>query len=401
MANLGRKALFSTVTALLIALPATASAAAQDRRSGSNTLGACATFAADGTSAAVTFDANSISLDITAPAGKSSHLSLPLRNKTQVINRSIYPGSPNTCDAYFDHDGDLIAIGVDNLQVGVADLKTMKWVGDWVVQADIGIASPSLLGFLEGTTSLVVGGEAPAEGGKGIHWGLYAATIYDPDGKQSMPLRVLRYAPDGHMISRFPDAGHNRLWVFRCEWMEGPLSRQPLCPIASANMTQNQPWSPEFVPSAQGRKRSDLWFPPTMFATLDLNEVVFGQGTAIWAVNTETQAIHRYVLPEQPHFPSFEQIGRRAALSPDGQVMALDIYRSRLAFPFLVDNYVFQGTDIAVIQIDPLRSLGVLKYGRTGYVPGFAIDHREGRITVLIYRHGRWERVDLTSSSQH
>ena len=390
--------LLRTVIVLLISLLATGSSLAnQNHKPGGNVLGACATFAADGKAAVVTFDTTNVSVDITDPSGKSSHLSLPLRYQTVITNRSLYPGSPNACDAYFDREGDLVAIGIDNLQVSVADVKTMKWIGDWDA-ANAGIASPSLAGFLEGTTSLVVVGEPPAEGGKGIHWGLYATALFDPSGKQLIPLRIQRYAPDGHLFRRFADASHNRLWVFRCEPVNAPMSRQPLCPVASTSITGNQPWSPEFVPSIQGWSRDNLWFPPSAFVAPDLNLIVFGEGTTVWAVNKEAQAIRRYVLPRRPHFPSFEQIDGRAALSSDGQVVAVAVNRSRLAFPFLVDNYVFQGTDIAVIQIDPLRLLGVLRYGRTAYAPGFAIDHRQGRVTVLVYRHNRWERDEVNGA---
>jgi len=395
------------MAAVGLSLLATTCLADQNHNLGGNVLGACATFAADGKSAAVTFDANSLSLDITDPLGKSSHLSIPLRYKLQITNRSLYPGSPNACDVYFDREGDLVAIGIDNLQVGIADVKTMEWIGDWD-EANAGIASPSFAGFIEGTNSLVVAGEPPAEDSKGIHWGLYATAVFDPSGKQLTPLRIQRYAPDGHMFRRFADGGHNRLWVFRCELVDAPMSRQPLCPVASTSLTGNQqPSSPEFVPSMQKWNRVDLWFYPSAFAAPDLNTIVFGEGTTIWAVNTEAQTIHRLVLPKRPHFPSFEEIGDQVALSPDGQVVAVTVNRSRLAFPFLVDNYVYQGTDIAVIQIDPLRLLGVLRYGRTVYAPtvqgpkpGFAIDHRQGRVTALVYRHGRWEREEFNGVPQ-
>lgn len=388
--------LLRTMIVLLIPLLATTSLADQERKPGGNVLGACATFAADGKAAVVTFDTTNVSLDITDLSGKSSHLSLPLRYKTQITNRSLYPGSPNACDTYFDREGELVAISIDNLQVGVADVKTLKWIGDWD-EANAGFASPSLDGFLEGTTSLVVVGEPSAEDGKGIHWGLglYATALFDPSGKQLMPLQIQRNAPDGHIFLRFADGSHNRLWVFRCEIVDAPMSRQPLCPVASTSITGNQPWSPEFAPSIQGLNPVDLWFHPIAFVAPDLDLIVFGQGTTVWAVNTEAQAIRRYVLPRRHFFPNFEEIDGRAALSSDGQVVAVAVNRYRLAFPFLVDNYVFQRTDIAVIQIDPLRLLGVLRYGRTAYAPGFAIDHRQGRVTVLVYRHGRWERDEV------
>lgn len=223
--------------------------------------------------------------------------------------------------------------------------------------------------------------------------------MFDPNGGQLMPLRIQRYADDGNIFHRFADASHNRLWVFRCEPVDAPMSRQPLCPIASMSLTGDRPSLPELTPSIQGKKRTDLWFYPDTFAVPDSNRILFGEGTTIWGVNMQAQTIHRFVLPKRAHFPSFEEIHGPTALSPDAQVVAVAVDRSRLAFPFLVDNYVSQGTDIAVIQVDSLRLLGILPYGRTAYTPAFAIDHRQGKTTVLVYRQDRWERHDMNDSS--
>jgi hypothetical protein len=362
---------------------------------GGKVLGACAAFGADGGSAAVTFDAANVALDISSASGQDWHLNLPLLNKEQITLRSQSPGEPNSCDVYFDHADDLVAVCIDELQIAVAELKTMKWVGNWQVEADTGIALPSLAGFLQQTRSLVVAGELPAQGGKGTHWGLYATALFDPSGKQLAPLHVQRYAPDGHMFRRFADPKHDLLWVFRCEPVDAPMSRQPLCPIVSMSLTGSQQSLSEFAPSTQGRKRTDLWFYPRMLVAPDSSLIEFGEGTHVWTVDLRRRMIDLLAFPRQPHFPQFEYIEGRATLAPDGQAMAIAVGRSRLAFPFLVDNYVFQGTDIAIIQTNPLRFLGLLRYGRTAYAPAFAIDHHQGRITVLMYCHDRWERAEL------
>src|SRR5690349_18906634 len=64
--------------------------------------GSCAVFAADGTSAAATYDDKTLSLEITDPAGKTSVLSSPsLRpvNPYYVPNREA---APETCRIFFD-----------------------------------------------------------------------------------------------------------------------------------------------------------------------------------------------------------------------------------------------------------------------------------------------------------
>jgi len=383
-----------------VSLLAATSSAVEQRKPGTQVLGSCAAFSQQGKTAAVTFDDSSVALEITDSSGKSSHLVLPLWYDTQMFNGPLSPISPTACDAHFDEEGDLVAVAVANRRVVLADVNTMKWVGDWD-EGIAGIANPTLVGFLEGTKSLVIAGEPHPEDGNGIHWGLYVSALFNSSGRQLMPSHIQRYAPDGHIFPRFPDAIHNRLWVFRCEPVDAPISRQPPCPIMSTDLTDNRLQPTEFVPPTQGWKREDLWFSTTAFVAPADNLIVLGEGTAIWSIDTNAQMVRRYVLPRQPHFPSFEQIYRPVALSHDGQFMAVAVARSRVAFPFIVDNYVFQGVDIDIIQIDPLRLVEVYHCGRTEFMPGFAIDHRQGKVTILLYRNNRWERKEVNVASLH
>src|ERR1019366_908663 len=122
---------FRTAIILLAFLGSTTPLTDKNREVGAKVLGACAAFATDGGSAAATFNDTKISLDVTDPTGKASHLTLPLRYRAQING----PILSTTCDTYFDRVGDLVAIGISSgcgqLQVAVADLKAMKWIGDW------------------------------------------------------------------------------------------------------------------------------------------------------------------------------------------------------------------------------------------------------------------------------
>jgi hypothetical protein len=63
-----------------------------------------------------------------------------------------------------------------------------------------------------------------------------------------------------------------------------------------------------------------------------------------------------------------------------------------------MDNYVYKGTDIAVVRVSPLQLLEILPHeGAPGPV-AFAVDHRQGRVTVLYYRQDRWERHELDAT---
>jgi len=101
------------------------------------------------------------------------------------------------------------------------------------------------------------------------------------------------------------------------------------------------------------------------------------------------------MLPKRVHYPKFEEIHGAAAISPDGQIIAVPLNLYSLAFPYLADNYVYKGTDIAIVQVRPFQLHGILPHkGARGPV-AFAVDHRQGQVTILFYRKDHWERHEL------
>lgn len=366
--------------------------------------GACAAFAPDGTSAAVSIEADSVLLEIVQPSGKVSHLSEPLHFSNRKAQ--IEGSAPYECDSYVDPKGELVAVGIasrlptkDQLQVAVANLKTLTWIGDWVVGPEFGFYSPSLAGFFDGTTSLAVSGEPSRSDGRGIKHGSFATLLFDPTGKQLMPMPTTRtYAHETDVFPTYADARHNRLWFFRCETVSAPMSRQPLCRVGSVTLAGNELASPEFTPSVQGKKRTDLWFIPQSFAAPDSDTILVAEGTMLWHVDMQARTVDRLVLPKRVHYPKFEEIHGATAISPDGQVIAVSLNLYSLAFPYLADNYVYNGTDIAVVRVRPLQLLGILPHeGRPGLV-AFAVTHRQGKVTVLLYQKHQWGRVELDAA---
>jgi hypothetical protein len=369
-------------------------------------LTACAAFAPDGTSATVTVDAAGLSLEFTSPFGKVPRLTEALR---YPMPRMPVAKPAYGCEAYFDQMSDLVAIGVDNglfdgqLQIVVANLKTFNWVGVWAVERKSGFFSPRLAGFLEATTSLAVVGNPPSADGRGIQHGSLATLLFDPTGKQLMPAPTMRvYENDPQSLpTYFPDARHNRLWIFRCALVSASSARQPLCPIELVPLTGDELASSVFTPSIQGKKRTDLWFYPVSFAALNSDTILIAEANALWRVNMQAKAVDRLMLPKRQHFPTFEGIYDATAISPDGQVIAVPLTLSAVAFPYLVDNYVYKATDIAVVQVHPFQLVSVVSHGHAVYKPAFAIDHRNGKITVLAYRQDHWDHTELNDSLPH
>lgn len=301
-------------------------------------LGACATFAPDGTSVGVSIDADNVSLEIAGPSGAVSHLSVALSQSITVT--SPERGATYRCNTYVDPAGGMVAVGItrrfppnDRLQIAVADLKARTWIGNWeVVGRESGFYSPSLAGFLEGTGSLAVTGEPPATNGRGMQHGSFATLLFDSTGKQLVPVPITRiYAHETDLFPTYVDARHNRLWFVRSDPISEPYSRQPLSPVGSVTLVGDELKSSEFTPSIQGKKRSDLWFLPGTFASPDSNTILMAAGNTVWHVDMHAQTVDHLALPKRAHFPRFDEIHGAAAISLDGQVIAVPLTRHAVA----------------------------------------------------------------------
>jgi hypothetical protein len=369
-------------------------------------LAACAAFAPDGSSVTAVADAANLSAEITESTGTTSPLTLPLSYPATDMERAS--GQRYSCHAYFDNSSGLIAIGLSygfagrfGLRVGVADLAKRKWVGEWTVGPTSGMFKPLLLGFLESTTSVVVAGEpsAPTNYGPGRQHGAFSSLLFNPQGQQLSPMpTVEEYGSVSDFFPFHSDARHNRLWIFRCVVVSAPAPRQPDCPVSWRTLIGASSASPEFDPRKPGDKRTDFWTLPGTFAAPDDKSIVVAEGDKAWLVDLQEQVVERLAIPKRFHFPNFEDILGAAAISPDEKFVALPLVKESLAFPYLADNYVYKGTDFAVIQLHPFQLLGILPGTGPRSLVSCAIDDREGRVVALIFHRDHWERTELNPS---
>lgn len=362
-------------------------------------LAACAAFARDGASVAATITRTTLSVDLTDARGTLTHLTRPLAQNAAADDVSI--GRVWSCAAYFDRGSDLIAIGVSYLfptrylRIAVADVRRSRWTGDWTTGPAAGIFQPALFGFLGETTTLVVGGEpfTPTESGAALRHGVLRSLSFDPHGQ---PLDV---APVERIYARkgpsavFADAAHDRLWFFDCA-IASRSSRQPDCPLSWLPLRGNASSPPEFDPRTPGDRRGDVWGAHS-FAAPDDHTIVVAEGRRIRILDTRSRTPRRMDLPRRVHFPNSESLAGAAALSPDGEVVAFPLVTEHLAFPYLLKEWAYRSTDFAVVQLHPLTLLEILRGGGRGSVVACAVDDRHGHVAALIYRDGRWNRVDV------
>jgi len=361
-------------------------------------LAACSAFAPDGSSAMATVTGDTLELTVADLSGHDSKLTFPLRYRAQQSHLD----SPTSrwrvynCSLFFNSTSSLTAVGVtteseppQRLQVAVADFRVAKWLSDFGVgpRKELG-SSANLAGFLRDTDSVVVIRNWNSTEGDSI-----ATLLFSTRGEQlpTQPqVRVLSETP----LPFYADPHNNRLWVFHCTVISARASQQPFCPIDETNLTGEQALSAKFDPSRSGLKRTNLWELPHTFAAPDQNTVLIAGSDTVWRVEMDTQRLTRFALPRE-HFLkwNFEHDG---TISSDGVAFGFLFGQYRIAFPYIVDNYVSEGDDIVVLQVNPLRLLGIVRRNGVKYTRGLSIDHRNGKTTVLAYRQDHWERHDFS-----
>jgi hypothetical protein len=395
----GRMTLF--VVLLISSVPVLAYAA---NREG----GACAAFAADGTSAAATYDDKNLSLEITNAAGQTSHLSTALLHRLNEPPVLIGAFAPETCSIFFDGTGDLVAVGIspgplaaDSLQIAVADVRSSALVGHFDVRPQISLDSPAFWGFLENTNSLVI--TEQTDRGKSFSEGpLYGSFLFSPTGEKlsASAMTTWRIRVRTAWNSFYADARHNRLWILPCTAYSARLSNQPFCSISSTSLTtEHNPDSIAFNPGNRGLERLQVWMVPEAAAMPNANTILLAESVArvdtVWRVDMQEQTMQRSVVPHHAHFPNSDWT-EAISLSPDGQLAAIAFDQNTGNFPWITEGAHWSGKHIAIVRVQPLASVTVFPSGGAQRISAFAVDHRQGKITLMVFLDKRWQRLNFS-----
>lgn len=360
-------------------------------------LAACSAFAPDGTSATATITGDMLELKVADLSGRNSKLTLLLKYHAQQsqLDSPASRWRVYNCSLFFNSTSSLTAVGItteseppQRLQVAVADFRAAKWLSDFGIETRKELGSRTILvGFLGDTDLVAVTQNWNSSASESI-----AVSLFSTHGEQ-LPTQPSVRVLSEHTLPFYADSHNNRLWVFHCTVVSARASQQPFCPIDETNLAGEQTFSAKFDPTHSGLKRTDLWELPHTFAAPDQNTVLIAGSDTVWRVEMNTQQLTRFALP-QDHFLkwNFEHDG---TISPDGVAFGFLFTQFRLAFPYIVDNYVAEGSDIVVLRVNPLRLLGVVSRNGVKYTRGLSIDHRDGKTIVLAYRQDHWERHDF------
>lgn len=375
-------------------------------------LTACSVFAQDGYSATAIVEQDAVLLDVANPSGQTvSHLSIPRHHPTPFSSSPAVRGDRGRCGLFINRARDLVAVGVVQaighpksppLQVVIAELKSAKVVADFTVEPSVGFLPTSVAGFLEDTNNIVVTGRITGQEGVRQRTIRVASLLFDTAGKQLSSTPVNREASPSDAFNDYADAQHNRLWLFSCWLTQAKPYHVPICPVALTTLVGDDQARIDFDPTSHVQKRDDLWMWPGAFAGLSGDSILIAETVdgkdGLWKVNMQDQTLDRFVLPKG-HWVKYNGV-KQASLSPDGEVLALLIDQIKLGFPYFVDNYQFKGTDVLVMQLHPFRLLARIPHTDSTLTTGLAVDHRLGKVFILLYRRGHVERISLSERAE-
>jgi hypothetical protein len=304
-----------------------------------------------------------------------------------------YESTPSDCRIFFPTQGDYLvaAVGLhtgekQSLRVGTLNTNSAKWLSNFSVEPQPEFDSPRLAGFLESTSTLIATGYTR-----------------DPSTKRAAAIESMLISPQGNVLHPpgftrteigDPDAAHNRLWI---HGQPGP------CPWRSVSMIGDLADGPTFDERALGDDPDlrRLVCEPDTINFPDAETVVGAatdsrEGNWVWRVDLASKNGEKLKLPEAKKGPLTRWRGydiRRSTVSPDGRVLAVS--RTQTLFD-LLDRAHVGSAEIDVVQVKPLRLLGVIRPRHScPQADSVAVNHRNEQIAVLAHWCGTWERIPV------
>ena len=310
--------------------------------------------------------------------------------KIVPLSLATHSAEGASCRVFFSPDGDRLAVSVAqqlgagaSLRVGVAALQNGKWAGDVTVEPQGSLAAPlALVGFLDDSASVLIrGGGSKASASPATT--AVASLVLNDAGKSKGELSE-RTVPGNpaNQSPKFADAMHNRLWF---------QSYPQFCPLRSKTLTGKD----ELGPTVEADYSDGACDLPDAVVYPDAESIVMASTRSdrdwVWRVDLKTHAVDKLALPQR-RFPKGQQVSDLSPLSPDGQVFG--VLRRRFTYG-LFDNFSAQGDEIAVVQVHPLRLLGIIRPKRDQRVLGVSVEQRDGVVTVAGYWDGAWQKEQL------
>lgn len=377
----------------------------------------CSTFSSTGESLSVTVDGSDLKLEITplVQVAITLHFSL---NETDVSSAPGY--GPQSCSIFVSASNQLAAIGLremvrqsDNKRSSLTvlvNLETSRFENRYFIEpCDPRSFCPGLVGFLGNTDSLViVSGSGAFQSGAQIMFqvadttnGAVRRMARNLDGLA--PVRDVFFNSRDNLIWVELDLSsdnhrHTRLPVLQSINLVGDEKPGPSLDLAKLH---HEPLFPKWV------------VPPAMAFPTPTTTVLAETGWALgfapshlWVADLGTGSARALEIPKDIGMALLHGLGLTwienvkgpAVVSPDGHFAVIPVGLTTIGPPYFVDNYVAKGSRLVVVDIQRMRILASAAPEHDREPIGFALDHRDGEVTLLVNWQEDWKRLQFADS---
>jgi hypothetical protein len=378
---------------------------------------ACSAFTSDGTSLTATVGGVDLGLEITPLAKNTLTIRLPL-NEADV---GLSPrAATQSCSIFVSASNRLAAIGLRNflpqsgknesgVLIVLVNLELNQFDKQYfVAPRQIRGDHAGLVGFLEDSESLVVDTSSPLEPAPGVEFEI----IDTSDGSVRKVTRDLgRFAPMRYI---FFDTRDNLLWLELDPTSSNHRNlKSPL--MLSVPLTGEEKLGPSVdLAKLQHQHAIAKWVTPPAVVFPTPTSIVFaergwsaGFGPGhLWHVDLASGSIRIMDLPKDVGeallhglgLTWFEDVGGPAMLSPDGLFVVIRIRLTTTGPPYIADNYISRGSRLVVVDLHRMRTIASISPEHAREPVGFAMDHRDGKVTLLVNWQDGWKRLQFSDS---
>jgi hypothetical protein len=378
---------------------------------------ACSAYTSEGTSLTATVVGADLGVEITPLAKSTLTIHLPLNNPGVSLSPRA---ATQSCYTFVSASNRLAAIGLqDFLQQGgknergvlvvLVNLQLNQFEENYFVpsrQSPGGHAG--LVGFLKDSEHFVVDTGSPFERAPDVEFEI----IDTSDGSVRKVHHDLdRFTPIRHL---FCDTRDNLLWIELDPTSNNHRNlKSPV--MLSVSLTGDE----KVGRTVDSRKLHHehaiaTWFTPPAVVFPTPTSIVFaetgwsaGFGPGhLWHIDLASGSIQVMDLPKDVGeallhglgLTWFEDVGGPAVLSPDGLFVAIHIGLTTTGPPYIVDNYISKGSKLVVVDLQRMRIIASVlpQYAREPV--GFSLDHRDGRVTLLVNWQDGWKRLQFSDS---
>jgi hypothetical protein len=371
----------------------------------------CAAFTPDGQSLAATVDGAQIQLQITSPSGESSNLSLSPDDSDPI--QAKIRGAQN-CQISISASGKNAAIGVGvylppdpGLRIGLfivtLDLQTKTWTHPILLTAQGPLHPPSFIGFLQASEDQIVvntslGYCEPAA--------TFAVVNLSDGSTRESNLDTTACHTKSGLRRTYVDSRRGLIWLIE----DKPPHKQQF--LASVSLLDAMPGSAVPLQSSQSNGPTPRFAgaAPEAVAFPSLNRILLADSAGLamgpahlWILDSDSNSFRLVNLPKDLGqvllhglgFGWYENVEGRIVSSPDGRFAVVPVGLLALGPPYIVDNYESKGQRLVIVDLDHARIMATVQ-PQSGLRPrAFALDHRNGKVTLLVNWKDQWQRQEF------